>query len=229
MKNLNVHRWALVAALAAMAAIAMLFYGRQNAGLQPGGAISLPKMLWLTYAVTAWLIIPLFLWRDATVAPAVRRLFKWFWIAMAARAGVELIMIYGFHHWHPLYAISHDLFCIALLLLMQRRLPPVDGRDRHARCFVFSLIVTLCAETVFASMFLQTQAAAGGIYFASADASWGFINLLTVAVLCFALPDFVLMLIRQRTTQDRGSRPHRPGSVDHRDRLRRPRLLDVDG
>ena len=37
------------------------FYFRQNAGLQVGGAISLPKMAWLSYALTAWFLLPFFL------------------------------------------------------------------------------------------------------------------------------------------------------------------------
>ena len=50
-------RWFLATALGLLAVIAAVFFGRQNAGLQPGGMISGVKMLWLTYAIAAWLVL----------------------------------------------------------------------------------------------------------------------------------------------------------------------------
>jgi hypothetical protein len=51
----------IMGALATLAGLAALFYSRQNAGLQVGGAISIPKMLWLSYALATWFVLPPFL------------------------------------------------------------------------------------------------------------------------------------------------------------------------
>ena len=95
------HRMGLTTCLGLLAIVGFVFYVRQNAGLQLGGAISLPKMVWLTYAVGTWFVIPFFLWRDPRIEQPVRRLFGVFWGAMMVRGVVELFLIYAIGHWHP--------------------------------------------------------------------------------------------------------------------------------
>src|SRR5262245_14337470 len=97
----------LAVVLALLAAACVVFYRRQNAGLQVGGAISLPKMLWLSYALAAWFIVPFFLWRDARLVPAVRRVFGVFLLLLLARGAVQLPLMYVFQHWNPLYNIGY--------------------------------------------------------------------------------------------------------------------------
>jgi hypothetical protein len=171
------------------------FYFRQNAGLQVGGPISPPKMLWLAYALTAWFLLPLFLWRDERLAIPVRRIFMTFWIAMMVRGAAELILMYGFKHWNPVYGISHDLFCIGLILLLRRRVVVKDALNSRALRFSGSILVSLVAEVAFAGMFLQTKAYQEAVYFAAPDASWGYINLVTSAVLLFVYPDLIATLV----------------------------------
>ena len=185
----------LFLALTALVAIAIAFYYRQNAGLQVGGAISVPKMLWLTYAIAAWFVIPPFLWRDPRLDAGTRRLFGVFWGWMMARGVVELALIYTVGHWNPWYGIGHDLSAIALLFALRRRATPADAVGRRAFRFSSSLIVTLLAETCFAGIFLQSGVHRDGVYFASSDPSWNLVNGFTAIVVLFAYFDLVTSLV----------------------------------
>jgi hypothetical protein len=181
--------------LALLAALGVAFYYRQNAGLQVGGAISPPKMLWLAYALTAWFVVPFFLWRDARLSAPVRRLFGAFWALMVARGIVEMILMYGFHHWNPIYGIGHDATCVLLILTLRRGLTGASVPDRRALRYSSSLLVGLAAEMTFAGMFMQTGAHTSAVYFASTEASWGYINLATSVVLFFVYPDLLFTLV----------------------------------
>jgi hypothetical protein len=185
----------LALAFAALAVASVAFYQRQNSGLQLGGTISLPKMLWLSYALASWFILPLFLFNDRRLDSAVRRVFRMFWVVMMTRGALELVLIYGFQHWSPIYGISHDLFCMLLLLRLRQGIAPADVLSRQALRYTGSLLVGLTAEVAFAGMFLQTGAHEQAVYFASAEASWGYINLATSVALAFVYPDLLLTLV----------------------------------
>ncbi len=192
--TLRTIRIALGASLAVLAAFMVVWFHRQNAGLQPGGPISVPKALWLGYAIGAWAFLPFFLWRDSSLAPSVRRVFGIFLAIFATRGVLELILIFGFRHWTPVYGISEDLLRIAALVWFRRAAIAETPRDRRALRFTTHLAVSLVAEAVFAGMFLQTGAAARGIYFASSEPSWWFINTATTIALAFVLPDLAAAL-----------------------------------
>jgi hypothetical protein len=184
----------LALSLLLLAGACAVFYSRQNAGPGLGGPISVPKMLWLAYALAAWFVVPFFLWRDARLDPGVRRVFGVFWAVMALRGGAEMVLLHAFHHWTPVYGISHDLLCMLLLVVLRWRARPADGPSRRALRFGSSLLVGLAAEIAFAGMFLQTGAHERGVYFASDEAYWRYINLATTAVLLFVYPDLLATL-----------------------------------
>jgi hypothetical protein len=175
--------------------MALVFYVRQNAGLQTGGAISPPKMLWLTYALAAWFVMPFFLSQDRRLTPSVRKVFGWFWLLMLLRGAAELLLLYLVGHWNPLYGISHDVLCILAIVLLRRGLSPSDQVNRRALRFSGSLVAGLVAEAAFAGMFYQTKSHETAVYFASAGTEWGYINLVTWVVLVFAYPDLLVTLV----------------------------------
>ncbi len=192
--SLRTIRIALGASFAILATYMVFWFHRQNAGLQPGGPISVPKAIWLGYAIGAWAIMPFFLWRDATLAPSVRRVFGIFLAIFAARGVIELILIFGFRHWTPVYGIIEGLIRQAALRWYTHAAVPVSVRDRRAIRFSTHLGISLVAELCFAAMFLQTGAASRGIYFASSEPSWWFLNTATLIALAFLLPDLVAAL-----------------------------------
>lgn len=192
--SLATSRRAVLTALILLSGVSIWFYLHQSTGKALGGAISVPKQLWLSYAIAAWLIIPFLLWRDTRLGADMRRLFGIFWFWMVARGVAELILIYGFGHWTPWYGIAHDVSCFLLVGLMAFRLHPATSADRAAAAYAGTLCVGLMVETAFAFMFLQTKAHEETVYFASAEASWGFINAVTLAALLFFYPDFILRM-----------------------------------
>src|SRR4051794_24958418 len=117
--NLRSIRVRLGLALLLLAGLCLAFYHRQNSGLGLGGPISLPKMFWLGYALAAWFVVPFFLWHDSRLDASVRRVFSVFWLLMAARGIAEMVLLHVFHHWTPVYGISHDLLCMAALVVLR--------------------------------------------------------------------------------------------------------------
>ncbi len=189
-------RVGLAGALVLLAAVGLGFHQLQNSGNAPvGGPISVPKALWLVYAVAAWFVVPPFLWRDARLQPGVRRLFGAFWAWMLCRGGAELVMLYYFVHWNPLYGVACNVGAGLLLVALRRGLKTESVLDRRALRYSGTLSAGLLIETAFALMFYQTGAHTGAVYFASAEASWGFINLVTWVALCFVYPDLLAALV----------------------------------
>ena len=176
-------------------AITTGFYFRQNAGLQVGGAISLPKMAWLAYALVAWFLLPFFLWRDQRIDKSIRRLFRLFWFFMMARGITEVVLIYLFGHWNPWYGITHDLASFLLVIILRRGVRPSNAASQRALRFSGTLLLALIAETCFAGMFLQTGVHESATYFASSSPQWNFVNITTILVLAFVLPDFLATLL----------------------------------
>src|SRR5262245_42281602 len=117
-------RLGLAGSLVLLAVIAVAFYYRQNTGEHIGGAISLPKMLWLAYAVAAWFVVPPFLWRDSRLQSGVRRLFGVFWAWMLGRGAIELVLLFVFVHWNPLYGVTWNVIANLLLAWFRRGLKP---------------------------------------------------------------------------------------------------------
>jgi hypothetical protein len=188
-------RVGLALGLALLAGVGIVFYHRQNAGAQVGGPISLPKMLWLVYAIAAWYVVPPFLWRDERLEPAVRRVFGVFWAWMLGRGVIELVMLYVFVHWNPLYGVAFNMGCSALLIGFRRGLKPEAVMHRRALRYSYSLSAGMLIETAFALMFVQTGAHAQAVYFASPEAQWGYINLVTWTMLAFVYPDLLVALV----------------------------------
>mgnify|MGYP002623544662 CR=1 FL=1 len=193
--NLKTSRWVILALMSLLVIAAVIFYQRQNAGEQIGGGISLAKTLWLAFAIGAWFCLPPVLMLDTRIDTSIRRILRWFWIAMLARGAIELVCLYLVEHWHPWYGIGHDLFCLGLLLLLRRGATATGIEDRRALAFTGTLCISLIAETCFATMFMQSGAHADGIYFASADPSWNYVNFITWIVVAYVYLDTLGMLV----------------------------------
>jgi hypothetical protein len=166
----------LIAAAAALALFSALFYRRQNFKGQIGGAISMAKLLWLDYAILAWLVIPAFLIFSTNVSAAWRRVFTIHLINFGARAVIELILLYVFVAWSPVYGIAHDIFSIALIAW----LAPHDGSILYH--YSWTIRVGLVCEIVFAALFHRLTSKEHAIYFASREPRFRLINRLTIAV-----------------------------------------------
>ena len=189
------------AASGLLAAVSLVFFWQQNFGGQIGGAMSLPKLLWLDYALISWFILPAFLCRCERLDRRFRRLFAIHLVNFCARGAIELYLLYVTVSWSPIYGIGHDVFSILLITFLS----PVAGDDplsRAARHFTWTLRLALTAEIVFAAMFHSLTAGESAIYFASTAPRFGMINAITTVVVVVAYADLLYVIGRLRSPSD---------------------------
>ena len=197
-------RWhgGLLYALLATASVAAVFYGRQNFGGQVGGPISLEKMLWLNYTVTAWFVVPGFLVRHPALDPRLRGILGIFLASMITRGAAELWLIYVAFGWSPLYGITHDVLTIGLVAILRLTLrghpSGSDSFNTAVRRYCTSIQLALVAEIAFAALFYRMHVHQDAVYFAPPTAAFAHINLLTRWVDAAVYADLGLFLWRQR-------------------------------
>jgi hypothetical protein len=160
----------------------MAFGWVQNHSDAVGGAISLPKILWLNLAIASFLVIPAFVWWDERIHGSVRLLYGWFLAGFAVRAVIELPIIYFTHAWRCAYGISHDLVMMVLVIVLWRnarnRLRQNEA-TRVAGAFVPLLLVVLSCEMLNAWLFSQVADPQTGIYYANTSDTFRMINVVT--------------------------------------------------
>lgn len=160
----------------------MAFGWLQNHSDAVGGAISLPKILWLNLAIASFLVIPAFLCWDARIHGSVRLLYGLFLAGFAVRAVIELPVIYFTHAWRCGYGISHDLVMMALVIGLwwnaRNRLRHSEA-TRWAGTFVPLLLVVLSCEMLNAWLFSQVADPRTGIYYANTSEAFRTINVVT--------------------------------------------------
>ncbi|MEI6534907.1 MAG: hypothetical protein WCN98_06170 [Verrucomicrobiaceae bacterium] len=147
-----------------------------------GGAISLPKVLWLNLAIASFLVIPAFLWRDARVISQLRQLYGWFLASFAMRAVIELPVIYFTHSWRCAYGITHDLIMMALVIILSLRMQRMSGINsatKLAGLFAPLLLLVLTCEILNAWLFSRVADPQAGIYYASTSDVFRTINIIT--------------------------------------------------
>lgn len=179
-------RGVLWTALGLLGAAAVIFYNHQNGPHAVGGAIALPKLLWLALALWLWYVLPLMFVFDARLN-TTRALHAVFAANMLARAIVELWMMYVSSNWHPYYGIAHDLFSAALVLYLRYALPgdaPLVGLQRS---FFLILGVMFLLETGFATYMLIRVQAEGPVYFVPAGTAHQSVLIITWVAVCLLL------------------------------------------
>lgn len=193
---------ALLVTLGLLVVFGAYMYWAQNVGHHQGGAISPAKAVWLTYAISAFFVLPWAMWRDERVAPALRFLFGVHLLSWCIRGVIELYLMYALHAWIPPYGVYHGVFNLSLLAVLawQRRealKAIVDPVGLNARLYMLILCLTGCAEMVFAELFYS---AVGHdtryTWFANAGASFAFINWLTTSLECIFIPLFGFVVWR---------------------------------
>jgi hypothetical protein len=174
------------------------FHKRQNTKGWTGGPISWPKAFWLWHAIFSWYLVPL-VWvffpdldsRLRTVL--ILHLVSW-WI----RGPIELLMIYKYFNWTPLYGITHDLVHILILVIgLIWALPQWNSgasvTDLFVEVFVVITIIMTMFEISFAYLFLKVRGQKDHkIYYASDEPQWRFINRLTIIAVTLGLLHLVM-------------------------------------
>lgn len=177
-------------AVAATVLAAVAFYWAQNRWQPVGGAMALPKALWLMDAVLLWLVVPLCIAADRRLAIRWRRPFQVLAVLMVFRGLAELWMLYVSLNWSPWYGIAHDLLCIAVLAgYCVQLMVSGAGADRPWALHAGVTALAFAPEIYFA-WYMQahfTNQGDAAIYFVPDDPSHAFaLNVTTAAVVCFS-------------------------------------------
>jgi hypothetical protein len=193
------HRWLLVSSITALSAASALFAWRQNHAAVIGGPISMAKTLWLNYMLVAMYVVPFFLWREKTLAPATRSLFGWVFASFALRAPIELWIIFFTRGWRCGYGITHDLLTIGLIAFLRWRMSTDAARRDMAALRVASLLqITLVVEMFMAWEFSKLASPAAGIYFAADTPHFRFVNAASWIAVAIGYPALLYLLSRSR-------------------------------
>ncbi len=167
-------RWPVVSSIVVLSAASAVFAWRQNHLAVVGGPIYMAKTLWLNYMLIAMYIVPFFLWREKTLAPATRSLFGWLFASFALRAPIELWVIFFTRGWRCAYGITHDLLTFGLLAFLRWRMSPELARRESAARRVLS------------------------IYFASDTPHFRFVNVASWIAVAVGYPALLYLLSRSR-------------------------------
>ena len=187
----------------ALAAGGVFFHQRQEAGAL-GGAISVPKQLWLCYTLFAWFALPIAFAVSRELPLALRRVYHAHLAWWGLRAVVEMWMLYVTVSWTPLYGITHDLLSIALLTWLHRSTTP--GQDKWsqlARHWIDAIRLGLVPEMIFAAWFRQANEGRVGIYFADDTARFQAINRFTLLIVILAYAHLLWRVTRLSTAARR--------------------------
>lgn len=162
-----------VLSLAAFQIFAVVFYFIQKSGKAVGGAISLVKSFWLTFAISHWVIGP-FIYASLTDDSAIRGAWILLGASMALRSIVELILCYVTLSWKTDYGIAHDAFqaglCVFFLYLLCF-LPPENSNGSlllHAALVVLTFTSLACEVGFVAAFRRSTGGPSEGVYFVPA-------------------------------------------------------------
>lgn len=179
-----------VVLLACFQVFGVVFYFVQRSGKTVGGAISIVKSFWLTFAISHWVLGP-FVY--AALAPDTALRGAW-WVlgsSMALRSFIELILCYGTLSWKTEYGIAHDAFQAGLCVFFLYLLWLAPHTDLIHAGLVLLTIISLACEVGFVATFRKaTGGPALGVYFVPGHETR--INRITLALL---LPQYAALAI----------------------------------
>ena len=167
-------RWGMVLMTVVLGAVVARFAWSQRQGAL-GGKMSLPKALWLLWAVLIWFFVCPMLAFDVTIPTPWRWVMGVFAINMWCRGLIELYMLYGPKSWKPPYGISHNVFSMALLMTLVFVFAPpyTTGWGLVMATWFGVLMLSLAVETYYAVAFhhvVKGQTTGDdGVWFADAE------------------------------------------------------------
>ena len=208
-RRLIVVAWSTVAALCALA---LLFFWAQNHFRLVGGDISWPKLFWLLYAVLLWFALPVLLAADPRLSASWRRPFAVLAALMAARGVVEFWMLYVALNWSPWYGIGHDIVCMTALAVFIGELRGTAGNATERIVFAHAIVTAaMFVPEMYFAWYMQahfTTTGDGAIYFVPDDPRYRDVLRVTTAVVLFLSAYLPLFLFRWlHGTADRAGSP----------------------
>lgn len=161
---------------------AALVFARRQRRRALGGALSIPKQLWLGWTVYTWFFLAPLVAADPRSASPFSPWLAAFAIVMWIRGVAELVLLYRTKSWRPIYGITHDVFCgvlVAVGLIVTRP-------AALATFFGVTLVSSLVIETGYAMVFSRLvdghTTGDDGVWFASDEPRFQRVNRVTAVL-----------------------------------------------
>ncbi len=176
-----------------------VFFFLQNSRNEVGGKISAVKSIWLFFVIYYWFLLPFFFFFiNFDNYQTYILIISLHLVSMWIRGIIELVMIYKFYNWSPLYGITHTfVHFLGILLYVAVNFLSLSKWPIEYSLYLFILLVTLICEVCFAKSFWGIRGDSVNtkkIYFASDDPKWTKINRLTFNVLLFLKGSYLFMM-----------------------------------
>lgn len=197
---------ALAAALILCSALvfAWTFYRRQNSPkAYTGGPISKPKALWLAHGIGSWFLFPLVFVFHPEVSEPLKIVLILHLISWWVRGPLELVMIYKWLNWTPVYGITHDIFHIMAVFLTASWALVTLGTVSFSTpmnaltfSYIAAIIFSTVAEILFAALFIATRGQKDHlIYFADETLRYRLINRFTACVCAVVYAHLAVLVV----------------------------------
>ncbi len=180
---------AWVAGFALLAWLAVAFGVYQNRLGGVGGAIALPKVLWLSLTIAQWFLVPALVLAEGRLFGRARLAMRGLLLLMLARVPIEGVMIYVTMSWKCGYGMAHDAVVAVFLLLAAARIRPRTRADRVIRWHVVAMAAMFVVEAYFANRFFdEIRATRPELYYVPDDARFeGLLDATRLGVAVFGL------------------------------------------
>ena len=185
--------YALAATLILLSTLmfAWTFYRRQNGPrAYVGGPISKSKALWLAHGIGSWFLFPFVFVLHPEVSEPLKIVLVIHLVSWWIRGPIELVMIYKWFNWTPVYGITHDIVHIMTVFLTSSWAVATIGvapfstpMNALSFSYVAAIIFSTVAEILFAALFIATRGQKDHlIYFADETLRYQLINRFTASV-----------------------------------------------
>lgn len=184
----------------------------------PGGAIGLPKALWLNLTILSFVALPALACTDTRFPASIRACLAAVAVSFAARGAVEVPILYLTDVWHCDYGIAHDVGTAAVVGWLWLRARRQVGSAAAAAQGLIGITIALClVEAGFARAFCAV-ADPTATWFASAEPRFAAINAATWIVVGIAYPALAAVVWRMTGPGPAGSSDRPSSSASHADR-----------
>lgn len=153
------------------ALICFWYYKRQASGSRIGGPISVPKVIWLFLTTYHYFMLAPCLYLGLYPAPTLALGLSAFCLLIGFRMVLQLLLMFFFKVWTPIWGISlNGLYVVTLLLILL--LGPVFQLESIPNLMVFFTLLVLVCMMVLDSYYAWSFRALVGQQTKGSEAIW---------------------------------------------------------
>lgn len=192
--KVSIRAWLLSASI--MVALGCLFHFAQNSGTLVGGSVPFVKSAWLFTVLFYWYVMPAIWLSDTKLAKPIKLVLGISLANMVLRALFELPLMYVTASWLHAYGIGHDIFSVALSLILLLWLVRNSGKGDAlwVKWYLCVSALLFLVESYFALYLRSVTDADGSVFFLPSSPSNTVILATTAAAVLLAWAAIVYIL-----------------------------------